>query len=206
MKLSVRKLEPEGAVVRLSLTVLMLMQGLLPGTLCAEALAKRYPVTTEMVVTAMQYRQLPTAGVEVKLAAPITAAADNPMLEIETVTQLGPHSAQLKVGCRTRSQCLPFYVAATWPEAVPNSTPSSPVHEVEPSHVLQVPAETPSAPTVKPGAHATLLIEEGKVHIRLQVVCLQGGSAGDKVRVSSTDHKVAYKAEVVGPDLLKGSF
>jgi hypothetical protein len=49
------------------------------------------------------------------------------------------------------------------------------------------------------------VIEGDRLHIRLQVVCLQGGAAGDKVRVSTPDHTQKFTAEILGPTLLKGS-
>jgi hypothetical protein len=204
MKLSFRKHEIRSVACCLGIGVLT-VQALLPPPLCAEAGMKRYPVTTEMVVTAMQYRQLPTEGVEVRLAAPITAAADNPMLDVQSVTQVNAHSAQLKVVCRNRTQCLPFYVSATWPEASAGGILSTPANKVEQPKASPQQAPSASHDAIKPGSHATLMIEEGKIHIRLQVVCLQGGSAGDEVRVSTADHKVTYKAEIVTPSLLKGS-
>jgi hypothetical protein len=204
MKLSFRKHEMRSTLHQLGL-IIVAVQALSPHALSAETGMKRYPVTSEMVVTAMQYRQLPTKGVEVRLAAPITAVSDNPMLEIQSVTQVSSHGAQLKVACRNRTQCLPFYASATWLEATEGSIPSTPARPAEqPQGSPQQTSSTPSN-TARPGSHATLVIEEGKIHIRLQVVLLQGGSAGDKVRVSTADHKTIYKAEIVTPNLLKGS-
>ena len=176
---------------------------------------------------AMQYRQLPVEGVQVKLCAPMTASSPNPMLDIQTMTLVGQHGAQLRVACRTRGECLPFYVSVTWPEGadavhVPAGlahqgartraeVPSPPSGARLPSQELQAFGPSPDEdrtvnPKVRAGSPATLVIEDRKVHIRLRVVYLEGGATGDKVRVATLDRKQAFKAEIVTPGLLKGSF
>ncbi len=200
-----------GTTVRWAMLPMSMMA--FAGALClstgasAENAAQRFLVTKEMVVTAMQYRQLPIQGVQVRLSAPITASSVNPMLDIQTMTMVDAHNAQLRIACRNRTECLPFYVAATWPDvagaiAVPEGLPQKPGQP----QMLTKPAEAPVRAALRPGSTATLLIEDQKIHIRLRVICLEGGLPGDKVRVSTPDHKVSYKAEIVAPNLLKGSF
>jgi hypothetical protein len=164
---------------------------------------KRYPVTSEMVVAAMHMRQLPVEGVQVRIAAPITATVANPMLEIETLTRTDERSAQMRVACRVRSECLTFYVSATWSGAVAKVVPAS--LELTPQHEPGEEIEREVGFSVRTGAPMTLLIEDDKVHVRMRVVCLQSGGPGDTVRVATPDHRL-YRAEVVSPTLLKGSF
>ena len=173
----------------------------------AETAAKRFPVTEQMVVAAMQGRQLPVDGIQVTLSAPITASASDPVLEIQAVTLANPHSAQVRVACRDRKECLPFYVAATWPSTSEGLVTQAGVSNRPATQPRGISHSTSSHDRLlKTGSAATLLIEDEKVHIRLQVICLQGGSAGDTVRVATTDHKLTYKAEIVAPNLLKGIF
>ena len=173
----------------------------------AQVAAKRYPITTEMVVSAMQYRQLPVEGVQIRLSAPITASSASPMLDIQSMTMTDAHHAQMRIACRAHGECLPFYVAAKWPDAsatvtVPEGLARKQVQASAPVKLNETPAEG----KLRPGSPATLMIEDKKVHIRLQVVCLEGGVTGDKVRVSTPDHKLSYNAEIIAPNLLKGSF
>jgi hypothetical protein len=163
--------------------------------------ARRYPVTTEMVMAAMQNRQLPVEGVQVRIAAPITATVAHPMLEIQTLTRTDAQSAQMRVACRVQSECLTFYVSATWSGAkvVPASL------ELTPKHASAEAIEQEAGFSVRSGAPMTLLIEDDKVHVRMGVVCLQSGGPGDTVRVATPNHQM-YRAEVVSPTLLKGSF
>ena len=191
------------STLRYSLTAFACVLCLFPQSSHSESAARRFPVTAEMVVIAMRYRQLPTDGVEVRLSAPMTASSVNPMLDIQTMTMVDAHSAQLRIACRVRSECLPFYVAARWPAATGLTIPDALTHKTE---ALAKPGELSSDGMLKAGSIATLMIEDEKVHIRLQVICLNGGVTGDRIHVSTPDRKIAYEAEIVSPNLLKGSF
>jgi hypothetical protein len=173
----------------------------------SENASQRFPVTPEMVVAAMKYRQLPIEGVQVRLAAPITSSAPNPMLDIQTMTRIDDHNAQLRFACRVRPECLPFYVAVTWPTTAASVTVPGPLaREAGLVRGTGQHSETPANGAMRRGSTATLLIEDEKVHIRLRVICLEGGVTGDRVRVATPDRKVAYNAEIVAPNLLKGGF
>ncbi|ADW70905.1 hypothetical protein [Granulicella tundricola] len=177
----------------------------------------RFPLTPDQIIAAMQVRQLPVEGVKVILSAPITAAVSAPVLEIQTIALVNNHTAQLKMSCRDHRECLPFYVNAVWPETSPNLVlPASVKQEgrsKQPNLLLSsgAPASDSStrssAPTtLRVGSAAMLMMDHDRVHVRLRVVCLDGGITGDKVRVTTPDRKQAYVAEIVTPTLLKGSF
>ena len=57
----------------------------------------------------------------------------------------------------------------------------------------------------KSGAHATLLLEGDRMHIKVPVICLETGEVGHTIRVAAADHKQTYSAEVVDATLLKGT-
>ena len=73
------------------------------------------------------------------------------------------------------------------------------------SQVKAAHADPQRAPSLRSGSSATLEIEQDKIHIRLAVISLQDGAIGDKVRVTSRDHKQVYMAEIIAPTLLKGT-
>ena len=153
----------------------------------------------------------------------MTASVAAPLLEVKTVSMTTPYRAQLKLVCRNPGQCLPFYVAVSWPEDAPQPTippdllQQARTSNVVPGRLQSVSSEdrlasevvrtevTKSEVALKPGTPATLVMDDERIHIRVKVVCLQGGTAGEKVRVSTLDHKQAYVGEVVTPTLLKGS-
>ena len=168
----------------------------------AENGLKRYPVTEQMVVSAMQGRQLPTAGVQLRLSAPITALSANPRLEIQSISLTGTSAAELKVACSNRADCTPFYVAAAWPE----SAPTAALAEKAPVSAPISSTPTTDEASIHRGGHATLLIEDDRIHIQLRVVTLEAGAPGDTIRVTTPDHRQSFTAEVLTPTLLKGSF
>jgi len=181
---------------------------LLVATSCAYAAAPaRFPVTSDQVVAAMRDRQLPIEGLHVTMPALITASIDHPSLNIESMTLLSPRNAQLKVSCRERGVCLAFYVSATWPaqSATVTLPPGLGRTDVQTGEAKLERTATRSEPTLRAGSQATLLFEGDRLHIRMRVVCLQGGATGDTVRVSTPDHKQTFTAEILSPTLLKGS-
>jgi hypothetical protein len=183
----------------------------------------RFPLTASQIVSAMEDRQLPTRGVQVSLAAAMTASIEDPPLEVQAVTLLSSHQVRLRISCRDRTQCLSFFAIATYPEDLKPATlkpttdsPTSVVGRPVPSASTVAEAPVNSAlvksgksvkqPIFRSGAPATLDFDEERIHIRIEVLCLESGAVGDKIRVTSRDRKQVYVAQVVTPTLLKGSF
>ncbi|MGI4828082.1 MAG: hypothetical protein ACRYFU_07830 [Janthinobacterium lividum] len=190
------------------------------GHLQAQVLA-RFPVKPEQVQLAMQELDWPMRGVQVRLAAAVTATVANPTLEIASVTpSAAGHEALLRMACQIHTECLPFFASAVWPlEApMPNllTKPESKDRSVISSQSAGI-AAAPELPTrnalmpntsvpsvIRPGSSATLLLEGGRVHIQLHVVFAQSGHVGDTVRVTTPDRKQVFVAEVLTPELLRG--
>ncbi|HEY0794407.1 MAG TPA: hypothetical protein VGD64_01375 [Acidisarcina sp.] len=59
--------------------------------------------------------------------------------------------------------------------------------------------------TIQAGAHSMLLIDEGGLHIRVPVTCLENGRPGKTIRVEARDKKQTYLAEVLTDNSLKGT-
>jgi hypothetical protein len=180
---------------------------LLTATACAYVPPARFPVTSDQVVAAMRNSQLPIEGLHVTMPVVITASLDHPELQIESMTLLSPHSAQLKVACREHGVCLAFYVSATWPAQSASVTlpPGLGHTDVQAGEAKLERVAVRHEPALRAGSRATLVIEGDHLHIRLEVVSLQNGAAGDKVRVSTPDHTRIFTAEILSPTLLKGS-
>jgi len=189
----------------------------------AEEARPRVLLGPSQIVSEMQNRQLPTRGVQVRLAAPVTAASPNPRLEIEAVTLLSAHEMRLRMACSDRSQCLPFFAIATYPETMdpvtvainPGRQPAGgeqpapsakPVAGSSAASASASTADPAEKPILRSGSPATLDFDGDRVHVRIEVICLQSGAAGDKIRVTTRDHKQVYVAEIVAPTLLKGTF
>jgi hypothetical protein len=168
--------------------------------------ARLYPIATGSVVGAMGARGLTVEGVRVTLPAPVQATVENPVLDLVSVTPSGERSAQLLISCRTRSQCPSFYASAKWDGRPAVSTLDGPATNVRRiAQPVQRPAEIDSisAVAVRAGTRSELEIDGERVHIRLPVICLQSGAAGDHIHVSTIDRKQTFEAEVVDSSLMK---
>lgn len=171
--------------------------------------APRFSITSEQVVAAMRGHAWSIEGVQVTLPTAITTAVADPKLGIETASMLTTHQARLRVVCRVPAACLPFFATAVWPDSVvavsPPSDRNGEAASLRPSIQLLPDVGESSAARLRAGASVTLLLEGERVHIQMQVVCLKGGAAGEKVRVATRDRKQTYVAEIVNSTLLKGS-
>src|ERR1700712_727301 len=98
----------------------------------------------------MRDRQLPIEGLHVKMPTAITASMDNPTLEIQSMTLLTSHAAQLKVSCRDHGVCLTFYVSATWPaQSAAVTIPPGLGHTVVQGGEAKLERHTPSEPSLR---------------------------------------------------------
>jgi hypothetical protein len=105
--------------------------------------------------------------------------------------------------CHQPAACLPFYVIVRFPkEAVEHGAGASGASTATGSDLLK-PKELI---TMRAGAHAMMVMDDGRSHIQVAVISLENGIAGHRIRVASPDHKQIYVAEVVGANLLKRSY
>lgn len=183
------------------LTRALLCSGCLMELACnpvyAQALA-RFPLTPQQVLLAMQGRNWHLEEVQIRLAAPVTATVKEPALEINAVSQGHGPEVLLRMSCRVHSECLPFYASATWPAE--GAKPAL----ITVARKESMMAKLPASAEALAGNHATLLLEDGPIHIRLPVVLAQSGHVGEIVRVTTPDRKQTYQAELLSSNLLKG--
>ena len=143
------------------------------------------------------------------LPVDVLSTEEHPSLEVTTVLPLGrlsaghpeQASAGVKLRCRTRDACLPFYAVVTWQK------PSEASVGAESALEKHLATSDPAAPhAITAGAHVTLVMEADHASIRMDVISLQSAAVGRQVRVSSPDRKHVYTAIVVDAGLVKGSF
>jgi len=187
----------------------------------AQVIPARFPITPAQIAGAMLRRQLPTKDARIVIAAPVTALSENAPLELQSMQMLSPHEIRLRLSCRNPAQCLSFFAVATYPEAIAlaaadTNQAASASAEANSADLAAIPAtatpaiETPRKQaarelTLRSGAPVTLQMDGDRIHIFLQVVSLEGGATGDKIRVATRDHKETYVAKIVTPTLVKGT-
>ncbi len=116
----------------------------------------------------------------------------------------GAPSGRVLLHCEEKDACLPFYVLVrgSEPGSHPEATlPPSPARE---SSVVRTGGGLP-ARAVRPGQRASLLIDSGRLHLRIPVTCLESGEVGNTIRVSGSARGIVYQAAVVDGSTVRGT-
>lgn len=163
--------------------------------------SEHFSITSKEVVQAMESKQLPVDGVEVVLPAHISTTVAEPALDVASVAVVDSHNARLRMECQVRSVCTPFYAAVHWSSAKTLSP-----QQIMSAHGAAIVAKAAAGQVMlRSGSTAMMLIDEDRLHIRMPVVCMQGGAVGDKVRVTTPNHRQTFEALILNAQELKGS-
>ncbi len=166
---------------------------------------ERFPITASNLASALSTPEAPLTTNQIALPAEITATDRSPALQLTSIDRSGDRSARLRIACSLQRQCLPFFATLTWPDSTSANTGTA--HLLTQAHLHRPGGQPALEPTaIRAGAHATLVIDSNRIHIRVPVVCLENGAVGHTVRVAGLDdRKQIYRAEVLDGDSLKGS-
>jgi hypothetical protein len=163
---------------------------------CAGGEAGHSSVTQAQVAAAISDSGTPVTADQVTLLTNVTATTNAPSLKVDSVQGWGDRQLRIRMSCASPQECLPFYVAVGVGEDASRSLAA----------FNRSPAATSTASTVvvRNGSPATLLINQGRVHIQLRVVCLESGSVGQTIRVEDKINKMIYLAQIVDKSQLRG--
>lgn len=162
------------------------------------AASARYPINTQQVAAAVTSMGVDVAPEQVTFLAEVVATTSAPHLTVRSMQRWGNQKMMARLACESTDQCLPFFVTL---KVSPGTQGGSLPAQVAP------PAVVPPAVkhfVVKSGTPATLLLDGEKIHIRMAVICLESGAAGQTIRVTDRDRKVVFHAQVVDGGLLQG--
>ncbi len=168
----------------------------------------QFPISSKEILLAMQNSELPVEGVQVILAAQVNTSTAEPALNLESVVALDGHSEQIKLSCRVHAQCRPFYALARLPErqgSLGAQAYAQLFAQGRREHASSLPVAGDPTGILRAGSHATLVIDEDRLHIRLPVICMQGGTPGDRIRVTTVNRRQTYEAIVLNGAELKGN-
>jgi len=162
------------------------------------------------VVQAFSNEGVEVAIGQVSLLTNAIAIDPSPSLDVVSIDPFGnpslepgsDTSSKVKIVCHVRGTCVPFYVLVRFPADATKGfrLPASATSE------RQALATNPAFSTMHLGDRATLVLNDDRAQIRISVVSLENGSAGQTIRVASVDRRHVYHAEVVNGALLKGRF
>jgi hypothetical protein len=132
----------------------------------------------------------------------ISAGEENPALEVAGILRdVRRQGFELRVRCRQRMLCSSFVVRVLDPQPS-SSDGSAAFRSTTASFVSRRPspaATKESGPVLaQAGKKAMLLLEDGRMSISLQVVCLERGRLSQKIRVLDANSHRVLQAEVVG--------
>jgi hypothetical protein len=163
----------------------------------------RSAITPAQIAVAISAAGLQIGTDQVVLLSDVVATTATPRLKVESIEPWGDGRMRVRVECAASEQCLPFYVAVRFGQDS-SSRPGIAVSGVSSTEAVRTPAD-PKSIVVRAGAPATLLLDGAHVHIRIAVVCLENGAAGQTIRVSSKDHRQTYSAKVIDEAVLRAS-
>jgi Chaperone for flagella basal body P-ring formation len=168
----------------------------------AVAAPPREAITTAQVAAAMNAKGMNVSPLQVTLLADVVARTSTPRLQVESMERWGNDRMRVRLDCADPSDCVPFIVAV---RCSPQSN-LRPVADTERSSAVMAPPRPEvNSVVVRAGAPVILLLDGGRVHIRLTVVCLESGAAGQTIHVASKDHRQTYTAVVVDSTTVRAS-
>lgn len=169
----------------------------LAAALPAGAAPGRYAITTERIAAAVTSSGVTVSADQVMLLANVVASIAEPQLKVKSIDRSDDRRAVARLECASPNQCLPFMVALRIAaDSAGNSSDA---------RAQSLSSARSSAPLVRAGSPATLLLEGPHVHISLSVVCLENGILGQTIRVASRDRRQFYTVHVVREGVLEGS-
>jgi hypothetical protein len=163
--------------------------------------ARGYTISAAAVAAAMKGAGIDASPNQVTLLSNVLASTAEPQLRVQSVHPWGDHRFMVRIECATQNQCLPFMVGLRLAQAdtVSLAWISQSIQPTRTTHRVVIPSVL-----VRAGSPATLLLDGDHVHIRLTVICLQNGGAGQIVRATDKSRRVVYSAEVTDNGILKG--
>ncbi len=128
------------------------------------------------------------AGASVELPAAIPARDPNPTLQAGPIERWGTGElAHVRLHCDSDAACRPFYVTVHLSSTAQAAIPAKPLA------------------ALRPGTHASMLIDSGRIHLRIPVTCLGSGAPGALIRVAGPKNIRFYQATVVDDTTVRGT-
>jgi hypothetical protein len=171
--------------------------------LSAAAASGHVSITADQVAAAISASAMAVSPEQVTLLTEVVSKTNAPALKVQSIEPWGSHRIKVRIACADQEECLPFYVAVHFAE----DNGAKPVTRIssETSSLNSPAGQSPQTDVVRAGSRAILLIDNGHVHVRLNVVCLENGAAGQRIRVECKDPKQTFIAKVISGGVMRGS-
>jgi len=167
----------------------------------AAAGSDRYAISATSVAAAISLDGVQVSQDQITFPTGVVATTQAPVLKVRSVEKLDDERLLARMECVNSNECLPFIVdirvglgSEAQFAAIAKNAPRS----------LSTTPQGSGAPAVHSGARVTLMLDGEHVHIRIPAICLQGGAPGQLIRVTGTDHRLIYQAQVIDASVVKG--
>lgn len=167
--------------------------------------AGRFAITTDRIAAAVDSVGMQVLPAQVTLLSEVSAATPTPRLTVKSIQPMGDDRAMVRLECGNPEECVPFFVRLRFNHSAQQAAAAPlPQMQTVAAPVAPMIRSGPASYLVHAGVPATLLMDGPHIHIRVSVICLQNGAAGQAVRVTDKDHKQIYIGEVVSDGVLRG--
>ena len=145
---------------------------------------------------------------QVHLPVRMSATVVAPKLEVMAAEPVDKDQIRLKLRCPAVTECLPFLVTIDVKKADQVSaelrSKMAVASTADQPTLAQIGARPASRVGLKVGSRALLMIRDGHLDIRLQVLAMDSGGIGQQVRVCTLDRKKIFHATVIGEQTVTG--
>ena len=172
----------------------------------AFAATGQYSISAEQVAASVNRMGVQIAPRQVTILADAVSATPSPVLQVRSLERLDTDRFMARLVCENSSDCVPFMASIQVDRN--GAAQLASISSRQSPQVQQVlragPQPGPESIVIRGGAPAMLQLEGDHVQIRIPVICLQSGAAGQTIRATDKDHRRIYAAQVVSNGLLRG--
>jgi hypothetical protein len=160
--------------------------------------AIRFAVPLFAIAAALAEDGLDVAPDQIHLAVPVSTTTSAPVLQLASAELRQDGSLLLRMTCRRSGDCLPFYASVPMPDRAEALGALAKLRGRDSAPISQ------QAAGVMVGAHITLQLSDGQMHIQMPAIAIDAGPPGSEIRVASLDRKHTYRAVVADRFTVKG--
>ena len=167
----------------------------------ASAATGHYAISKEEIAATMGRFGMQISPAQVTLLSDVVATNPAPRLTVRSIQAWGSQRMMARLECESQGTVLAFFCQTSdgkWRRCTDRRSVSKPATSF-------IPAQRASRNyVVRSGAPATLQLDSERVHIRISVVCLENGAAGQTIRVTAKIVSLVFIGEVIDGGHLQG--
>ncbi len=166
----------------------------------------RYSISSEQVAVAIGRAGVRVSPSQITLLADAVATTPSPVLQVRFLQRLDADRFMVRLECMNSENCLPFMASIQVDKNDATQLASISSQEPLQSGVISGSSQQsdPGSVVIRSGSTAMLELEGPHILIRIPVICLQNGAAGQTIRATDKDHRRIYAAQVTDMGILRG--